>query len=75
MLRRYSKARSVAGGSTNGDVSNNSQSPSPEVYEKRIKDLTKAVEESQKNADRVSSNNQYEINNGILVNICKILVI
>lgn len=55
MLRRYSKARSVGGGSTNGDVSNNYKSASLEVYEKRIQDLTKAVEESQKNADQVSS--------------------
>ncbi|KAK4791821.1 hypothetical protein SAY86_032234 [Trapa natans] len=51
MLRRYTKARSVAGGSTNGDVSNNYKTPNLEVYEKRIQDLTKAVEESQKNAD------------------------
>ncbi|OWM68374.1 hypothetical protein CDL15_Pgr004856 [Punica granatum] len=53
MLRRYSKARSVAGGSTNGDVSNNFKTPSMEVYEKRIQELSKAVEESQNNAERL----------------------
>ncbi|KAK4789906.1 hypothetical protein SAY86_017210 [Trapa natans] len=54
MLRRYSKARSVACVSTNDDVSNNYKSPNLEVYEKRLRDLTKAVEESQKNADQVA---------------------
>ncbi|XVF16068.1 hypothetical protein REPUB_Repub09cG0209100 [Reevesia pubescens] len=48
MLRRYSKARSVANGSVNGDVFNNFKPPSLEVYEKRIQELSKAVEESQK---------------------------
>nr|AFK13155.1 zwichel [Gossypium arboreum] len=54
MLRRYSKARSVANGSVNGDVSNNFKPPSLEVYEKRVQDLSKAVEESQKNTNQVS---------------------
>ncbi|KAK8996206.1 hypothetical protein V6N11_076453 [Hibiscus sabdariffa] len=53
MLRRYSKARSVANGSVNGDVSNNLKPPSLEVYEKRVQDLSKAVEESQKNTNQL----------------------
>ncbi|WRX07867.1 MyTH4 domain - like 1 [Theobroma cacao] len=53
MLRRYSKARSVANGSVNGDDSNNFKPPSLEVYEKRVQDLSKAVEESQKNTNQL----------------------
>ncbi|XVF59911.1 hypothetical protein PTKIN_Ptkin07bG0313700 [Pterospermum kingtungense] len=53
MLRRYSKARSVANGSVNGDISNNFKPPSLEVYEKRVQDLSKAVEESQKNTNQL----------------------
>lgn len=57
MLRRYSKARSAAGGSmngVNGDLSNNFKPSTVELYEKRVQDLSKAVEESQRNADQVS---------------------
>ncbi|KAF6160903.1 hypothetical protein GIB67_025438 [Kingdonia uniflora] len=53
MLRRYSKARSGASGSTNGDLSQNNKPPSPDPHEKRVEELTKAVEESQKNVDRL----------------------
>ncbi|KAE8723145.1 Kinesin-like calmodulin-binding protein [Hibiscus syriacus] len=53
MLRRYSKARSVDNGSVNGDVSNNFKPPSLEMYEKRVQDLSKAVEESQKNTNQL----------------------
>ncbi|KAK9010921.1 hypothetical protein V6N11_043788 [Hibiscus sabdariffa] len=53
MLRRYSKARSVANGSVNGDVSNNFKPPSLEGYEKRVQDLSKAVEESQKRTSQL----------------------
>ncbi|KAE8707171.1 Kinesin-like calmodulin-binding protein-like protein [Hibiscus syriacus] len=53
MLRRYTKARSVANGSLNGDISNNFKPPSLEVYEKRVQDLSKAVEESQKNTNQL----------------------
>ena len=54
-MRRYSKARSASGGgSLNGDVSNNSKPPNLELYEKRIQDLSKLAEESQRNADQVS---------------------
>ena len=54
MLRRYSKERSGAGGSISGDLSTNSKLPNGDVYEQRVKDLSKALEESQKNANRVS---------------------
>lgn len=54
MLRRYSKARSATSGSVNGDHLNNVKTPSIEVYEKRVQDLSKTVEESQRNADQVS---------------------
>jgi len=55
MLRRYSKARSSSGGSSlNGDASVNSKPSNLEFYEKRIQDLSKLVEESQRSADQVS---------------------
>ncbi|KAM1174125.1 hypothetical protein ACFX13_027373 [Malus domestica] len=53
MLRRYSKARPAASGSTNGDLSNNVKPSDGEVYEKRVQHLSKAVEESQRNADQL----------------------
>ncbi|KAL5143064.1 Kinesin-like protein KIN-14I [Glycine soja] len=55
MLRRYSKARSAAagGGSLNGDISSNSKPPNMELYEKRVQELSKLIEESQKNADQL----------------------
>jgi hypothetical protein len=54
MLRRYSKART----STSVTSQNDNQSykpPNIEMYEKRVQELTKTVEESQKKADRVST--------------------
>ncbi|XP_028090997.1 kinesin-like protein KIN-14E isoform X4 [Camellia sinensis] len=53
MLRRYSKARYVASGSINGDLSNNFRPPSVDVHEERIQHLSKALEESQKNANQL----------------------
>lgn len=53
MLRRYSKARSSSGVSVNGDISHNHKPPSVDGYEKQVQDLSKAVDESQKNADRL----------------------
>ncbi|BBH08140.1 ZWICHEL kinesin-like calmodulin-binding protein [Prunus dulcis] len=53
MLRRYSKARSATSGSTNGDLSNNFKPSDVEMYEKRVQDLSKSVEESQRNADQL----------------------
>ncbi|KAF8409844.1 hypothetical protein HHK36_002362 [Tetracentron sinense] len=52
MLRRYSKARSATSGSINGDISQNLKPPSVDVYDKRVQELSKAVEDSQKNADQ-----------------------
>ncbi|KAA8547628.1 hypothetical protein F0562_004057 [Nyssa sinensis] len=53
MLRRYSKARSAATGSINGDLSANLKPPSVDVNEKRVEELSKALEESQKNANQL----------------------
>ncbi|KAF7829094.1 kinesin-like protein KIN-14E [Senna tora] len=56
MLRRYSKARSAACGSVNGvngDLSNNLKPSNLELYEKRVQDLSKVVEESKRNADQL----------------------
>ncbi|KAK7406972.1 hypothetical protein VNO78_08609 [Psophocarpus tetragonolobus] len=53
MLRRYSKARSAVGGSLNEDISTNSKPSNLELYEKRVQDLSKLVEESQRNADQL----------------------
>uniref|UniRef100_A0A166G157 Kinesin-like calmodulin-binding protein n=1 Tax=Daucus carota subsp. sativus TaxID=79200 RepID=A0A166G157_DAUCS len=50
MLRRYSKARSAANAPVNGDVSNNVKSPIVNANEKHIEELSKALEESQRNA-------------------------
>lgn len=55
MLRRYSKARSSPTSSLSEDISNNFKPPPTlESYEKRVQDLSKVVEESQRNADQVS---------------------
>ncbi|CAM8989251.1 unnamed protein product [Rhodiola kirilowii] len=53
MLRRYSKARSAASGSVNGDVSNSAKPNTLEVYEKQIQELSEVVEESKKNVDQL----------------------
>ncbi|CAL1409991.1 unnamed protein product [Linum trigynum] len=54
MLRRYSKARSATGSLMNGDLSNNSKPPANvEIYEKRIQDLSKSIEEFQRNTDQL----------------------
>ncbi|KAJ6313902.1 hypothetical protein OIU78_017537 [Salix suchowensis] len=53
MLRRYSKARTVASGSVNGDVLNNSNPTSVEVHEKRLNELSKTIEESQKKSEQL----------------------
>ncbi|CAN1175671.1 Kinesin-like protein KIN-14E [Linum perenne] len=53
MLRRYSKARSAAGSVMNGDISSNSKPLNVEIYEKRIQDLSKSIEEFQKNTDQL----------------------
>lgn len=53
MLRRYSKARSSSSVSVNGDISHNHKPPIADSYEKRVQELSKALEESQKNAERL----------------------
>ncbi|XP_015963474.1 kinesin-like protein KIN-14I isoform X1 [Arachis duranensis] len=53
MLRRYSKARTTAGGSLNEDISSNFKSPNLESYEKRVQDLSKLAEEYKRNADQL----------------------
>ena len=54
MLRRYSKARSAAVGSMLGDSSSNFKAQSVEAYEKRVHELSKGIEESQRNAEQVT---------------------
>ncbi|CAF1717227.1 kinesin-like protein KIN-14E [Brassica napus] len=52
MLRRYSKARSAANSLVSGgDISCSSKPQNLEVYEKRVQDLSKAFEESQRKND------------------------
>lgn len=54
MLRRYSKARSAANSlASGGDISCSSKPQNLEVYEKRVQDLSKAFEESQRKNDMV----------------------
>ncbi|KAK1349198.1 kinesin-like calmodulin-binding protein [Heracleum sosnowskyi] len=53
MLRRYSKARSAVNAPVNGDVSNNVKSPIVNVNEKHIEELSKALEESERNAKQL----------------------
>jgi hypothetical protein len=55
MLRRYSKARTAASGSVNGDVSNTFKPPSAEVHEKRLRELSRTIEESHKKTEQVCS--------------------
>ncbi|CDY57771.1 BnaC02g45110D [Brassica napus] len=54
MLRRYSKARYAANSLVNGgDISCSSKPQNLEVYEKRVQDLSKAFEESQRKNDKL----------------------
>ncbi|KAK6916933.1 MyTH4 domain [Dillenia turbinata] len=53
MLRRYSKARSAAGSSINGDLTENFKHSNVDLYEKRVQDLSKTLEDSKKNADQL----------------------
>lgn len=55
MLRRYSKARSANSVTSQNDVNQAYKPPNIEMYEKRVQELTKTVEESQKKADQVST--------------------
>uniref|UniRef100_A0A803LMS8 Kinesin-like calmodulin-binding protein n=2 Tax=Chenopodium quinoa TaxID=63459 RepID=A0A803LMS8_CHEQI len=57
MLRRYSKARTVANNATNGEAPNSSKppaaTPTAEAYEKQLQDLYNSIEESQKHIDQL----------------------
>jgi hypothetical protein len=55
MLRRYSKARSATSATSQNDVTQTCKPPDVEIYEKRVQELTKAVDESQKKAEQVIS--------------------
>ncbi|KAK7846720.1 kinesin-like protein kin-14e [Quercus suber] len=61
MLRRYSKARSTASSSINGDIPNNLKPPTEEVHEKRVQELSKSLEESQRNANELLQKLQDEL--------------
>eukprot|EP01018_Ginkgo_biloba_P032013 Gb_25781 [translate_table: standard] len=54
MLRRYSKTRSVANGSVQGDSTQNAKPPGLEIYEKRVQEMSKIIEESQRKTDQLS---------------------
>lgn len=54
MLRRYSKAQPPATRSTQDDSSHSVNPPSLDIHEKCVQELSKAMEESQKTADKVS---------------------
>ncbi|KAG2569575.1 kinesin-like protein KIN-14I [Panicum virgatum] len=53
MLRRYSKARSATSVTSQNDINQSYKPPNIEMYEKRVQELTKTVEESQKKADQL----------------------
>lgn len=55
MLRRYSKARCANSVTSQNDVNHAYKPPNIEMYEKHVQELTKTVEESQKQADQVST--------------------
>lgn len=54
MLRRYSKARSAANVSQNGGLPNNYKLPVEDASEKRIQDLSRALEESKMISNQLS---------------------
>ena len=65
MLRRYSKARTVANNATNGEAPNSSKppaaTPTAEAYEKQLQDLYNSIEESQKHIDQVCDSTHFFI--------------
>lgn len=54
MLRRYSKTRSVANGSVQEDSPKNIKPPGLEIYEKRVQEMSKIIEETQRKTDQLS---------------------
>lgn len=54
MLRRYSKTRSSPTGSLDKEISSDFKPQNLELNEKRVQELTEAVEDSQRKADQVS---------------------
>ncbi|KAL2483112.1 Kinesin-like calmodulin-binding protein [Forsythia ovata] len=54
MLRRYSKARAVANGSSNGHLPDNVRPPTVDINEKRVQELSKSLEESEKKASQAT---------------------
>lgn len=71
MLRRYSKARSSANSSVNGDVPNNLKTANTDINERRIQDLSRALEESQKKVNDVSDICCYRRNS---YGLCKVRI-
>ncbi|PKA52840.1 Kinesin-like calmodulin-binding protein like [Apostasia shenzhenica] len=61
MLRRYSKTRTANSGSIQDDSSQAVKSPGLDIYEKRVQELSKAVEESHKNADKIALTDKQNI--------------
>lgn len=53
MLRRYSKTRSVANGAVQGDSTQNIKPPGLETYEKRVQEMSKIIEETQRKTDQL----------------------
>ncbi|KAG9154693.1 hypothetical protein Leryth_019043 [Lithospermum erythrorhizon] len=53
MLRRYSKAKAATNGLANGDLPNNPQPSSMNNVDKRVQDLSRALDESQKRANQL----------------------
>lgn len=61
MLRRYSKARAVANGSSIGHLPDNIRPHTMDINEKRVQELSKSLEESEKKASQVSLSLKKEI--------------
>ncbi|XP_022859794.1 kinesin-like protein KIN-14E [Olea europaea var. sylvestris] len=53
MLRRYSKARAVANGSSIGHLPDNIRPHTMDIHEKRVQELSKSLEESEKKASQL----------------------
>ncbi|KAG9131098.1 hypothetical protein Leryth_023682 [Lithospermum erythrorhizon] len=67
MLRRYSKARTTTNGSVNGGHPNSNKPPSLDIAEKRVQDLSKALEESEKRANQLQEDLQEKLRQEVTV--------